>query len=868
MAWSAGEKSNSSATTFDVRLRVYAGPLYDTLDLSTFTIGSLPPDWADADTPAAGWTEITTSVAHNGRFTNRRTGNSLCWSCELAGVNYDADLIGMGRAIIALRTLEANGTTGNPVLWFVGQVVAGGSEDDYRHGGKWTRTIRGTDSLLERTNAPRLSAGPIDMAIGAGIMASSTLLTPALEAGTGEFLGSTAIVTPSNAVDQNINSVWISRDAPTSTGETPASNGLVIDKLFIVPLAGYDQTKTWWLEFYNGAAVDMEFGDGIASRWLVNQDDVYFDWKWSGHQEKLKVGERGIICASLADFNAYTGGTRDAAWVVEAKTWPRQGLGAAAGELDGTPFVIDATEGWIKFYGYDVDLVDTVAWNQTGADPSLDEWTGGAIDISSLTAGYVVRRKPSGTDTNTENDWYFDAIAEPGDYAEPGQVEWLIISPAEQDAALAADSAIGAGTLTLSSTIGFTETGDGIVEGDTFSWTGRTTTTLTGVSGLGSTHSTGATVYQTDGGVTQTGWPINKVEIKRRDGLSTIDRMRLYVQKTGATTPKTPDESGWEADWDSNYLSWYSYYNSGDTPIISFYLGGTYGYRWTRRIMVYIQDMSDGGRAKVNEVRMLLSQLAIDNSGVADLANATSATLAEHLLITEYGLAAGSFSDTTPAGHGLLGTHATAIMPYPAVLDDLARVTGCVVQYREDGKVIWLPDPWWPSGASDAQLTPYATLDTAYARGTLRCSDRLPAESAVRVFARTADGENQFERVYPLNYESTDLVRELSGYVVADTLTAYEIAEAEYCRNGLFLNEANSGPASVSLVLTGIGEWMRPDLWVQLIMDIDDQELTTSAGTAPAYVDYLIEQVTYEFGIGPADNRTWKATANMRRFRR
>jgi len=54
--------------------------------------------------------------------------------------------------------------------------------------------------------------------------------------------------------------------------------------------------------------------------------------------------------------------------------------------------------------------------------------------------------------------------------------------------------AIGATSITLVSATGFTNTGSGNIDGDTFSWTGKTGLQLTGVTGTSVAHATGVIV--------------------------------------------------------------------------------------------------------------------------------------------------------------------------------------------------------------------------------------------------------------------------------------------------------------------------------------------------------------------------------------
>jgi len=56
--------------------------------------------------------------------------------------------------------------------------------------------------------------------------------------------------------------------------------------------------------------------------------------------------------------------------------------------------------------------------------------------------------------------------------------------------------AAGATTITLTSASSFSATGNGNIDGDTFSWTGKSSNDLTGVLGISADHATGATVEE------------------------------------------------------------------------------------------------------------------------------------------------------------------------------------------------------------------------------------------------------------------------------------------------------------------------------------------------------------------------------------
>ena len=56
--------------------------------------------------------------------------------------------------------------------------------------------------------------------------------------------------------------------------------------------------------------------------------------------------------------------------------------------------------------------------------------------------------------------------------------------------------AAGATSITLTSSSSFSSAGNGNIDGDTFSWTGKSSNDLTGVLGISADHATGATVEE------------------------------------------------------------------------------------------------------------------------------------------------------------------------------------------------------------------------------------------------------------------------------------------------------------------------------------------------------------------------------------
>jgi len=70
--------------------------------------------------------------------------------------------------------------------------------------------------------------------------------------------------------------------------------------------------------------------------------------------------------------------------------------------------------------------------------------------------------------------------------------------PSRETAETTLDGAVAAGatTITLTSGTGFSNAGNGNIDGDSFAWTGKSTNDLTGVTGISADHLSGVAVQQ------------------------------------------------------------------------------------------------------------------------------------------------------------------------------------------------------------------------------------------------------------------------------------------------------------------------------------------------------------------------------------
>ncbi len=886
MTLSQTQLDNTSAAAFDVRLRFFADGhgFWGRSDLADYAADGVPSGWSvtgDAITTAGTWQEISDLVAGDGQFVYEwaQDAGQMVWSASLHGQGYDAGLLGAGKTVLAMRRMTRPAPAlslaydSGWVLWWIGVVQAGGWRDDYRKGGQWQRTVRSTEATLGLTDAPRLIIGRLRIEDGASVAASSTLATPAAEAGNGEFVGSLANVDAGNVVDGRINTVWISQDPPVTTGETQAGSGLVVDEVFFKPLAGYAANRAWWVELLNASAVEIELGSqgglrtryGLYVRNAAGQTVVMPFVADANTSLQIAAGERVVICGDLATFNALTGGANGCRHVIEAKikeSWVADASGyptATAADMD-----LHATDGFVivgtpwddihwgsYFDGMKYGTV-TLPW---GA------WTGAGVSLAALQPGQSLRRSPTGTNTNTAADWIVDAYPHPGDKWTPNTPQWVRVELREHPSTLSADVAVGATALPIDEgTTGWPGSGTGVIEGDAFSYTGRAANSLTGVTGLDQAHLKGATVYPTrTDGQAMTGWRVLSARVKRLAGRSKIKRLRAYTSAFAGC--RGPGEEGWGDDYDpaviviSNGTTADNAVSDIGLPIVKPKDDSI----WLRTLLVFIDEMwaepgvpgepSSGllGRAKVNSIEFEPDQLTVNASGLADIENARCVDVARYLVANYTWLAnAALVTDGTPAGWGQVGDLATGIAAIPTVLADLCRASGCVAIWTRAGRLRIEANPWWPGGAgADTTLTTQMTLDEGTIRGELGVQDAPLPITGLALSAQDGRGNPLPRFVVPPGATGSGVV-EVQGVTVANEGAVGPLAWNLYW-------QARNTRRIAGLTLTGIGEWCAPRQRVGLEWGDDNQG------------QWIVERVTQSWAASDA-GRDWRTALDLCKF--
>ena len=888
MTITATQIANTTTESFDVSYQYFSGVDYVDVTFSDFTSGSVPVGWSvsgNTITPDDGFVDVTDRVIMNGSFMHERKNSSIIWSVNLEGVQYDSDYFSVGKAIVSMVKYTRPGYNSGWILNWIGRVDDGTHRDTFRHNGRWSRTIKSGESALTKTDAPRIFVGQTDIARNASVSVSSTLAVPAVEARNNEFFGSTANVDGSNIVDGTDYTVWISENVPTpigANGQIAGPGRMYIDEVFFLPVTGYNQTKTWWIEFYKAGSPNAELCANDWSLLVYNTDGdaSVFSFKYPGGtrfnevdfgQYQMDQGDRIIVCANRDRFEAYTGGTNDARYVVDVSPFGGVEYNDAgdgwAYNLDvKLPFNLDPENGYVVILEGDTPR-DVVKWGTVSLPiPNvIGHWPdetglaeGDGVDISGIINGQSLLRS-SPTDTDKADDWALYDYPRPGqNYWTPDDREWVKIEIEAHGSIITENVSASAETIYLNNTNAWPPAGDGVVEGDEFSYGEKTSTSLTSVTNLSSPHSFGAEIHPYDDDIAQTGYRANRLLIRRLAGLSNIKTMSVYL---GAESDlRTPDDDGWESDYYGAPFQYSTKSETGKSDIV-FDLSNRAD-KWVRTILIIIEEMFSGDRAKINTVSLFPDYSEIDNSGLNDV-GATFGELVYYLINNGYfsPFTVSDFYDwttdtvTSPPDNSSTGTYgkmsgaSLALHSIVSVIDDLARNTGCIIEYSLDGSIVVNKDPWFPTGVISIDDLSH-TFSQDDIRGEPSWSDFTPNFTGVALSSTTPNGNALPRIVYPIGVTGSN-IKEFTGYTVQDTNQNWLLAQS------LWFKEFST--ETIQFDVKGIGEWCSPLQVVEVTYDIDNDGEENPVGR------YIIENIARNWKFS-SSGKSFKATINARRY--
>ncbi|MBC8448230.1 MAG: hypothetical protein H8D78_10800 [Chloroflexi bacterium] len=845
MTITADQQSRTEAQAIDVELRLYTAPRYDVDEAAivadeTYSVG-------------AEWMEITAKVTKPVQFSNTWDVSRaiIDWTAKVGGVLYDSVLLAPERMLLCMRRLWclATGWT-DWTVWFAGYIQALPSiADDHRQGGEWQVEVRSLSCFLEADDAPAHVFGRRNLAQEGTASASSTLAAIAGEMGKGEFAG-TPVVDAAQANDGNLDTLWISNLAPTVTAETPyvaTGSDYAINEIYRETTA--EDANSRWIEIFCRHVGELGpghvAGDGFRylSLWSESTGKgLCFAPDKSNVQEIVAPGNHAVLCYDRRYF--------DGKWNAgDAVVLEWRHL-VCCDYSSGEDWTYDPEGDVLYFYplatNQGADPGEVVAWGDV-ADPDVwPNWSG--VAAAQPQPGQSLRRDPAGMITgNVSNAGNFTLE----DYPSPGKHytgtdadwEWWSVDLGTLTWTLGADLNVVDTTATISpDTDGLTGSGDILIGADVIAYTGKTSTTLTGVSGVAELHASGSALYQYENEAATSLWKVGGIGWERREVLD--GTTRVVPQVFGAWTsteasPVRPPTANWRDDWtgrkgvnDYNSFAWQFQLT---TPVRA------------RHVMLIIKKMRDDGRAKLNEVSVYPDEWTVENEDDTWLDGVDAQAIIEHLLITHYGLAAGQVSVVANA---FMGDVSTQKASYLDVISELCRRTGTVMRFTRVPRVVVVKDLTW--GMHGALATWYTiTRSAAFnVRMERRRKDRI---SQVQLVARNP----QEGRTYVVSYPES--AGEGGVRLIYDELIVGSENEARQAAERMYKQLQATRRLEVSM--SGISdEWCRPGARrVAVTWDVD-----ASDGDELDAALFLVESIEVTVKMGQP--KGYSETVRLREY--
>jgi hypothetical protein len=808
MAITAEQTALTEALHIDVGYKFYTALAAD--------VTATDIDQDETFSPDGSWTEITSIVTGGVHFSNtlNESGAIIDWNATVSGVSYNSTSLDRGRLMLARRRLwptDAAAWTSWTVWWcgYIDRVTP--ATDDHDQMGRWTANIRSLSFLMERADAPAHNFGRMNIATAGTATASSVLTNVIAEGGKGEFQGIPS-VEAANTIDSNMDTLWISNLAPSPTADTvdvTNSPNICVNEIYREP-TGYDKGYRW-IELYKAKGSDGE----KLKNWAICSKAGSLNFSGLGDNYSLNVGDYLILCANRECFEAMfdAGG----ATVIDWRHIPAGGENGIAGSL----WTYDSVNDYLYTEVAGDATNSCCAWGE-GPDPG-EVWEGDLEprpEVGQSLKRIEVAYHHHGTHSGPE-DWATEEYPSPGahDTLASDSWEWLSVDLGTYawsfaSAVSAEDTTITVTPNTDGLTTGPTKTIITDDDNDIIYYTGKTSTTLTGVTGIAvGGHAQGITFGQYEGGLRTVLPKLGGVDWKRRRGSATtnkpVPKNFAIFYSTGAS-PNYPGTEDWELDW-VNASGFFQSYNSWA------WTGWVFPNRPAgdllrprgRHVMLVIKKMGDSGRAKINELKIYADETTMDAD--AYLEDLDTSTIIEHLLVDHYGLDADQIDITDGVR---MGPFSTQKSDYVSVISEICKRSGTILQFRRDLKVYTVQDTQFVSGAWSAQYD----IDKQSACRITPSFGYPDNIGQVQLTARTYDNATKEDHVFEVSYPqsaNTGEVRKIYGEaIVGSEAEAYLFAEAHYKRARV--------AKRVDVAMSAISDpWCRPLTNVTLTWDMD-----------------------------------------------
>jgi len=814
------------------------------------------------------WVDVTDLIVPNFDLRWMRQGQAIKWQVTLMCLKYNRELFDRGNMLackVRFDIFDGNGWS-DWMVWWAGYIVdVPEAAHDFTDGNSFRINVMGVSQFIDRYEIPAHHIGRTNLALGQPTATSSYLQDPTLEQ-SGEYFKS-ATVDGSNAVDGDIATPWVSQGAPTTTESSGSfsttKNGfhqpVWITEVYFQP-SGYGDDYIW-VELYNPHDTIENGGAGpqnISGYYLANKQTTY------GSQNPHNPGvlppdptdnfitipdvdipPKGflILCKKLDSFEQW--------WMVigenDAYDWRKVKNVNDPPNVDGTGssenMTFDRTGDFLQLRrggGWDL-IQDEVFWgNITPADYYHDEdtawWSGDPINYpDAIPAGKSIRRTTAGGTNGNATEWTIEDYPSPGTHRTLPSGEYISVDIGTIPTTLAQELSPGMTQVEVDNgTLGFPKSGKIAIGTEQIDYTDRDGSNFYGLGSFTGTYAEGTAVYPVVDGVANQYFPVVAVGHERPVGRPAPKIFRYLASQEAS--PRYPGDDDWEDDWDVIIKR---VTVETDEPLASFMSNKFDSPLYYRHYMLQVFEMSDGGRVKVGELKVLVKDTDHTDSDDTDheYDGEHISDIIKHLFVDHFGLDSSKLA-VPSGGDTVVLEQDIQKAPLGQVAESLAEMTNAVIEYQLSNGVRWKIDPLMPYGYEPEAL--YTFDETTIESPLVLTLGGKNQVSQVELYAIDKRNNTTYHVYWPSSPNRYGRKVVIRGILLGNQTLAVHHARNLYRRANL--------SSEIVLRPKGICEWVTPTARIAVKWSQDKSD-----NPFFQYREYIVNSIVWS--VRSVDNR-------------
>ena len=688
------------------------------------------------------------------------------WRFQLGGFTLPHSLLRRNHLVaVVRRTVPGAAWT----LFALGITDMAQIRDDFERKGEWVLHANSVHGICEATTIHGVHIGDVNVAPYGQAQSSAPLGSAFKELLSGDYVSAQPDFSAQSAVDDDNDTLWIS-DYMVGTQVTTDATWHGPTQLYINPHLGRGPAYKWVeltnfstnsqnLHVYDPDTADdyvLDFDDFAVDsgdyRVILTDDPVTFARENPGHQADLIVDVTGLSFGS--DFMKHCNPVGGAMAIYESTgftrpiMWGNVDVGAVEDfwELSPSQWIgtAIAAPGYGQTIAYDHDHVDVPS------EDSKNRWD--VLDYG--TPGYTPR---------PDNAYAWWAVYLPG--------LGLVLRDDVSAGAATIYVVDGAGE---PSTEGLPSSGTLQVGSDQFTYTGKQSDRLTGVSGM-LAHSAGDTIYVVENGIATDGYPVEFVKLRRFGG--TI-YPKEFIFRWSRVLARLPNSSDHEEDYNSPYGGYYhpTTGSTADYLMTMASLGDLDPTVRMRTILIEFRKMTtEPACARLNELQAIVDtgHFSIDFF----LESPANAGQAIFNFFVAAGIHPGSVS-YIGVTVSLQRSFRTARERAWRAVVDFADMCGLFVNVGRDNRIVITDNVFYSTAVSGyaADYT-WDEDDVVYVDKVARTVDGV---GQFRIEWESPDGNDSGTEVYPSSVGTRGEIVDIGPYIFADAAAAQLSARKRY----------------------------------------------------------------------------------------